>query len=243
MSKSLRDDSLSISVLPIINRDDLLLTSPCSLNDTKLTPDMSIPETYRAFRRTTGDLRRTITVSTEPLPRELGPRDVLLKIHAVSLNFRDPAMLHGRYPVDVLERGIPGSDAAAEVAAIGSAVQGFVVGDRVSVVADLGNLTEGDDDPWSALGGDVEGVLREYAVYEDKYIVHLPKHLSWEEVSCVISADRITINHCAYVASNLRLAPSPVLASQLGLPSTASKRRIREVPSCKAREALACLPC
>jgi NADPH:quinone reductase-like Zn-dependent oxidoreductase len=26
-------------------------------------------------------------------------------------------------------------------------------------------------------------VLREYAVFEDRHLVHLPKHLSWEEVS------------------------------------------------------------
>jgi NADPH:quinone reductase-like Zn-dependent oxidoreductase len=139
---------------------------------------MSIPETYKAFRRTTGDLPRTIRPSTEQLPRELGPHDVLLKIHTVSLNFRDVAMLHGRYPVDVIERGIPCSDAAAEVAAIGSAVKEFAIGDRVSVVFDLNNLTGSEDEPSTALGGDVNGVLREYAIFEDKQIVQLPKHLS-----------------------------------------------------------------
>ena len=147
---------------------------------------MSIPETYKAFRRTTGDLPRTITSTTEQLPRELGPHDVLLKIHAVSLNFRDVAMLNGRYPVEVIERGIPASDAAAEVAATGSAVTGFAIGDHVSVIFDLGNLTGQDDGPSAALGGDVEGVLAEYAIFEDKYIVHLPQYLSWEEVSPVV---------------------------------------------------------
>ncbi|KAK4172709.1 putative alcohol dehydrogenase [Triangularia setosa] len=149
---------------------------------------MTIPETYRAFRRTTGDLPRTIVPSTEQLPRELGPHDVLLKIHAVSLNFRDVAMLHGRYPVDVIERGIPCSDAAAEVASIGSAVKNFTIGDHVSVHFDLGHLVACDDEPGRALGGEVDGVLREYAVFEDKYIVHLPKHLSWEEASTIACA-------------------------------------------------------
>ncbi|KAK4200739.1 putative alcohol dehydrogenase [Triangularia verruculosa] len=149
---------------------------------------MSIPETYKAFRRTTGGLPSTISPSTEHLPRELGPRDVLLKIHAVSLNFRDVAMLHGRYPVDVIARGIPCSDAAAEVAAIGSAVKDFTIGDHVSVIFDLSNLTGCDDEPNRALGGDVEGVLREYAIFEDKYIVQLPKHLSWEEAATITCA-------------------------------------------------------
>ena len=147
---------------------------------------MSIPETYKAFRRTTGELPRTITPSTEQLPRELGPHDVLLKIHTVSLNFRDVAMLNGRYPVEVIERGVPASDAAAEVAAIGSAVKDFALGDHVSVIFDLGQVADCSDEPARALGGDVDGVLREYAIFEDKYIVPLPKHLSWEEVSHVI---------------------------------------------------------
>ncbi|KAK1783328.1 putative alcohol dehydrogenase [Copromyces sp. CBS 386.78] len=149
---------------------------------------MSIPETYKAFRRTTGDLPRTIRPSTEQLPRKLGPHDVLLKIHAVSLNFRDVAMLHGRYPVDVIERGIPCSDAAAEVAATGGAVKDFAIGDHVSVLFDLSNLTGCDDEPSKALGGDVNGVLAEYAIFEDKYIVQLPKHLSWEEAATITCA-------------------------------------------------------
>ncbi|KAK3292110.1 uncharacterized protein B0H64DRAFT_419477 [Chaetomium fimeti] len=149
---------------------------------------MSIPETYKAFRRTTGDLPRTITPSTEQLPRELGPHDVLLKIHAVSLNFRDVGMLNGRYPIDVIERGIPCSDAAAEVAAMGSAVKDFAIGDHVSVMFDLSNLTGFDDEPGRALGGDVDGVLGEYAIFEEKNIVQLPKHLSWEEGATIACA-------------------------------------------------------
>ncbi|KAH6631466.1 hypothetical protein F5144DRAFT_592470 [Chaetomium tenue] len=149
---------------------------------------MTIPETYKAFRRTTGDLPRTIAPSTEKLPRELGPHDVLLKIHAVSLNFRDVGMLNGRYPMEVMERGIPASDAAAEVAATGTAVKDFAIGDHVSVIFDLGHLTGDSDDPGKALGGDVEGVLAEYAIFEDKYIVKLPKYLSWEEGSTIACA-------------------------------------------------------
>ncbi|KAK4034451.1 hypothetical protein C8A01DRAFT_49161 [Parachaetomium inaequale] len=149
---------------------------------------MPIPETYKAFRRTTGELPRTVSPSTEQLPRELGPHDVLLKIHAVSLNFRDVAMLNGRYPVEVIERGVPASDAAAEVAAVGSAVKDFALGDHVSVIFDLGNVTDCSDEPARALGGDVDGVLREYAIFEDKYIVPLPKHLSWEEAATITCA-------------------------------------------------------
>jgi NADPH:quinone reductase-like Zn-dependent oxidoreductase len=143
---------------------------------------MPLPETYRAFRRTTGDLPRTIELSTENIPRELGPDDVLIKIHAVSLNFRDVAMLNGRYPMEAEERGIPCSDAAAEVVAIGSAVKDFSTGDHVSIIFDLNNITGYEDKSHCSLGSDTAGVLREYAIYQDKHLVHLPKYLPWEEV-------------------------------------------------------------
>ncbi|EWG45960.1 hypothetical protein FVEG_06591 [Fusarium verticillioides 7600] len=149
---------------------------------------MPLPETYRAFRRTAGDLPRTIELSTENIPRELGPNDVLIKIHALSLNFRDVAMLNGRYPMEVEERGIPCSDAAAEVVAIGPAVKDFSTGDHVSVIFDLNNMTGYEDKSHYSLGSDTAGVLREYAIYQDKHLVHLPKYLPWDEAATITCA-------------------------------------------------------
>lgn len=94
-------------------------------------------------------------------------------------------MLNGRYPVDVIENGIPTSDCAAEVVEVGSDVKIFGHGDHVAPIFFLNDLTGEEDDPKQALGGDVEGVLREYAVYDEKVLVHLPKSLSWEEVSAL----------------------------------------------------------
>ncbi|KAL2203713.1 alcohol dehydrogenase [Sarocladium strictum] len=149
---------------------------------------MALPTSYTAFRRTTGNLPRTIEPSTEALPQNLGPKDVLIKIHAVSLNYRDVGMLVGNYPVEVEEHGIPCSDCAAEVVAIGSAVEDFQIGDRVSPIFNLSNVTGAENDPFQALGGDVPGVLREYAVFEDRVLVHLPKHLAWEDAATLTCA-------------------------------------------------------
>ncbi|SCO92394.1 related to zinc-binding oxidoreductase [Fusarium oxysporum] len=151
---------------------------------------MPFPTTTSVFRRTGGDLPRTIEQSSEalPVPDELDSHEVLIKIHAVSLNFRDVAMLHGRYPVEVEKQGIPCSDCAAEVIAVGSAVQDFTIGDRVAPIFDVSNITGHEDEPSRALGGDVPGVLREYAVFQEKVLVHLPKHLTWEEASTLSCA-------------------------------------------------------
>jgi NADPH:quinone reductase-like Zn-dependent oxidoreductase len=143
---------------------------------------MALPRTYKAFRHSVGNTSKTLDAVTEELPSSLKPSEVLIRIHAVSLNYRDVAMMHGTYPVQVVERCIPASDCAAEVVEIGSEVHDFQIGDRVAPIFDLNNI-DGTEDETSVLGGDVNGVLREYAVFDRNVLFHLPKHLSWEEVS------------------------------------------------------------
>jgi NADPH:quinone reductase-like Zn-dependent oxidoreductase len=146
---------------------------------------MSYPKSYRAWRRTPQPYPlRIVQSKEETLPEKLGASDVLIRIHAVSLNYRDIAMLReGGYPVPVEPEGIPASDCAAEVVAVGSDVKKFSIGDHVAPTFDLVNLTGKERTPqMNALGGDHPGTLREYAIYEEKVLVKLPQHLSWEEV-------------------------------------------------------------
>jgi NADPH:quinone reductase-like Zn-dependent oxidoreductase len=103
---------------------------------------MSYPKTYRAWRRTTGPYPHTIQLSTKTLPNNLSANEVLLRVHAVDLNYRDIAILQeGKYPIPVKDGGISASDCAAEVVAIGSEVKNFVLGDRVARTIDFNNLT------------------------------------------------------------------------------------------------------
>lgn len=90
----------------------------------------------------------------------------------------------GEYPAPLISGGIPASDCAAEVVDIGSAVSQFKVGDHVAPTINFLHLTgEEKDTGFSVPGADLEGVLREYAVYEEDVLVKLPGHLGWEEVS------------------------------------------------------------
>lgn len=141
------------------------------------------PETFTSYRRSTGANPLTIAQSTETTPKTLNADDVLVKIHSVSLNYRDVAILNGAYPMPVLERGIPASDAAAEVVAVGSAVTKFKAGDRVSPHFFVNYITGDENEPVQSLGGDFEGVLSEYAVFQEKFLVRLPEYLSWDEVN------------------------------------------------------------
>jgi NADPH:quinone reductase-like Zn-dependent oxidoreductase len=148
---------------------------------------MTLPALNRAYRRTSDGT--SIELLEEPLSNDLKPNEALIKIHAVSLNFRDVAMISGRYPVEVIKQGVPCSDAAATVVAVGSDVKKVKVGDYVtpSFQTNYVTGTEKHND-MSALGGDVDGVLREYAVFEADILTKVPEHLSYEEASTIACA-------------------------------------------------------
>lgn len=101
---------------------------------------------------------------------------------------RDVLMLRGLYPSHLVDGGIVASDCAAEVVAVGSAVTTFAVGDRVSPQMDIGSLQTGVIEPTGhlGLGGETNGVLREYAVFEDKVLVRIPAQFSWDEVPLLL---------------------------------------------------------
>jgi NADPH:quinone reductase-like Zn-dependent oxidoreductase len=150
---------------------------------------MSRNLTYSAWRRSglKGSKESPLSLfrtDNETLPTALSPNDVIIKIHAVALNYREIAMLIGTYPVDIEDQGIPCSDAAAEVIDIGSAVSRFKIGDRVCPNPSIGKTFEGGNDGFGVgLGTNSPGVLREYAVFNEEHLVKMPQHLSWEEVN------------------------------------------------------------
>jgi NADPH:quinone reductase-like Zn-dependent oxidoreductase len=108
--------------------------------------------------------------------------EVLIRVHATSLNYRDTAVVSGRYPGQTLPM-IPLSDGAGEVVEVGESVTRVQVGDRVAGIFFqdwiAGKLTR--EKIKSALGGAIDGMLAEYVVLNQEGLVHLPAHLSYEE--------------------------------------------------------------
>lgn len=148
---------------------------------------MSLPTTNKTYRRTADG--SSIELLEEPLSQDLAPNEALIKIHAVSLNFRDIAMISGRYPVEVIKQGIPCSDAAATIVAVGSEVTKVKVGDYVTPSFQTNYITGTEKhSSLSALGGDVDGVLREYAVFNAEILTKIPEHLSYEEAATIACA-------------------------------------------------------
>ncbi|EFE36353.1 zinc-containing alcohol dehydrogenase, putative [Trichophyton benhamiae CBS 112371] len=174
---------------------------------------MSTPKTTKAYRRSKGSDFKTLEPITEKIPSTLKPQEVLIRIHAVSLNYRDVAMLHGKYPIKFLDRGIPASDCAAEVIAVGSDVKDFEIGDHVAPIFDVKNIHDNEEDK-AALGGHIDGVLRQYAVFDRNVLFHLPNYLSWEEVSKALTTK--VVNGYIDMPTFHRQHVSPVLVPRHG---------------------------
>jgi NADPH:quinone reductase-like Zn-dependent oxidoreductase len=119
-----------------------------------------------------------------PTPQP-GAGEVLVKIHAVSLNYRDLMMVKGAYNPKLKLPRIPCSDGAGEVAAVGEGVTAWKPGDRVCGTF-FQNWTDGPPTPAKikgALGGDIDGMLAEYVLLKETGLVRIPEHLNSEEAS------------------------------------------------------------
>jgi NADPH:quinone reductase-like Zn-dependent oxidoreductase len=123
-----------------------------------------------------------LTRTERPNPKP-GHRQVLVKVGACSLNFRDLGIVRGTYRVPVPDNVIPLSDGAGEVAEVGSDVRKVKVGDKVAGCF-FQRWPGGEAPPDAhafALGGGIDGMLAEYAVLEEDGVVKIPAHLSVEE--------------------------------------------------------------
>jgi NADPH:quinone reductase-like Zn-dependent oxidoreductase len=119
-----------------------------------------------------------------PAPRP-GTGEVLVKVHAVSLNYRDLLVTLGHYNPKMTLPRTPVSDGAGEVIAVGEGVTRVKTGQRVAGIF-MQNWLEGSPTAQKqrgALGGDIDGMLAEYVVLPESGLVDVPDHLTWEEAA------------------------------------------------------------
>ncbi|MFF3873558.1 NAD(P)-dependent alcohol dehydrogenase [Streptomyces sp. NPDC001978] len=115
-----------------------------------------------------------------------GPRDIVVRMRAVSLNRRDLLILHAKYPLAAPPDQIPLSDGAGEVVAVGDEVTRFTVGDRVTSTY-FPNWIDGRITPAviDQPGATLPGMLAEYVRLDQDAAVRAPDHLGWEEAACL----------------------------------------------------------
>lgn len=114
------------------------------------------------------------------------PGEVLVRVRACSLNYRDQLIPQGKYMGGTIDRDIvPLSDGAGEVVAIGDGVTQFAVGDRVAGTF-FQNWIDGPPNPAAgpALGAPpAKGMLAEYVALPEIGLVHIAETLSFDEAA------------------------------------------------------------
>lgn len=123
-----------------------------------------------------------LRITESPQPR-LGARQVLLRMRAWSLNYRDLMVVQGRYNPKLPLPFIPLSDGVGEIVEVGTGVDASRIGERVAGLFMQrwmdGRLT--DEIAKSALGAALPGIAAEYVVLDEAGVVPLPDYLSFEE--------------------------------------------------------------
>ncbi len=145
-----------------------------------------LPATQQQYQfvRATGQGPFTMKKVEVAVPQP-GAHQVLIRVHATSLNRRDIFVQQGQYPVGPRQLIVPLSDGAGDIVALGSGATRFHVGDRVAGIffqtwisgRPPANAVQ------SALGGFVDGMLSQFVVLDESGVVKIPKSLSYEEAA------------------------------------------------------------
>lgn len=125
-----------------------------------------------------------LSLDEVPAPQP-GPGQVVLDVHAVSLNYRDLMTVKGLYNPKLQPHRIPCSDGAGIITAIGDGVTQVAVGDRVAGIF-FQHWIDGDPAPEKfkgALGGDIDGTLAQQILLHEQGVIKIPEHLSFEEAA------------------------------------------------------------
>lgn len=131
----------------------------------------------------TGTLDGLVSVDL-PQP-EPGPGQILMRVRAVSLNYRDLLVMNGVYGKLALPL-VPVSDGAGEVVAVGAGVTRWKVGDRVAATFCpdwIGGEVSPERTRTARGAGSTSGMLSEYVAVSDQSVVAIPDHLSFEEAA------------------------------------------------------------
>ena len=160
----------------------------------------------------------SLVLQEQAVPRP-GAGQVLVRMRAASLNYRDLMVVTGRYARGApLPDLVPLSDGAGEVAETGAGVTRVQPGDRVAPIF-MQTWIGGDIEPEhaaSSLGGAIHGVLAEYAVFSQDGLVKLPRHVSFED-GATLPCAAVTAWNALYGGRPLRVGDSVLVLGTGGV--------------------------
>jgi NADPH:quinone reductase-like Zn-dependent oxidoreductase len=133
-----------------------------------------------------------------------GPSDILVRIRATALNYRDHAIITGKYRYGLDHDTIPCSDGAGEVVAVGANVTRFKPGDCVIPTFFQVWIDGAPPKNRGALGSPVDGTLAEFvSLHEDGWVA-MPKSLSLEEAATLPCAGPTAWNALMTVGTRVK---------------------------------------
>ncbi|HSC85775.1 MAG TPA: NAD(P)-dependent alcohol dehydrogenase [Polyangiaceae bacterium] len=147
-----------------------------------------------------------------------GPGQVLVRIRAASVNFRDLRIAQGAYGGPAKQGLVVLSDGAGEIAALGPGVTRYAVGDRVASTYyptwNAGPYRAEVEDVGLGIG-DQDGVLAEYALLSAHGIVRIPDTLGFEQAAALPCA-AVTAWQALFEGSSRLLPGSSVVVQGTG---------------------------
>jgi NADPH:quinone reductase-like Zn-dependent oxidoreductase len=145
-----------------------------------------------------------LAIREKDVPRP-GANEVLVRVHANSLNYRDLLVVKGLYDPKMRLPRIPLSDGAGEVAETGPGVTRFKTGDRVAAIFMQSWIAGPVNESYgaSALGGAIDGMAAEYVVLNENGLVAIPEHLTYEQAATLPCAG-VTAWNALMVADGIR---------------------------------------
>lgn len=148
----------------------------------------------------------------EDIPK-VTKHEVLIKVRAVSLNFRDIAIITSKYPFPVTDNVVPCSDMAGDIEEIGECVKGLSVGDKAVASFDITNFYGPQRDWDNGQGGPIDGVLRQYVVLPASAVVKVPSDApqTYSQLASVVCTGTTVWNS---LYGNLPLRPGHVVLCQ-----------------------------
>lgn len=129
---------------------------------------------------TLGDGIERLKLNEQPKPL-VKPNEILVKMTAASLNYRDLLVINGVKNWKPIAPRIPISDSVGEITAIGANVKRWKIGERVAGIF-LPKWIDGEltaENKSIALGGSAtDGVLAENVTFDEQSVVKIPDSLS-----------------------------------------------------------------
>ncbi len=166
----------------------------------------------RSYRLNGNGIENIKQASAGSVPQP-GKGEIVVKMKAASLNYRDLLVLGGGY--GKRKSGlVPLSDGAGEVVEAGEGVPEFKAGDRVALTFHVDWLAGRFNHRINAVGrggGNIDGVLQEYVCVKAHEAVTLPSHLTFEEGATLPCA---AVTAWTALKDNAELLPGDVVVVQ-----------------------------